>query len=88
MLCAHCLHDHVCVYVRMLAMLGMAGAAVASAAGLMTTARKYPCCVGLPVYCLFVIRVSSVLLACTCNSEIACAARVLLVGAQHKSAHT
>ena len=46
MSCARCLHDHVCVYVRMLAMLGMAGAAVAAAAGLMTTGRKYPCFVG------------------------------------------
>ena len=40
MLRLHGLHDHVCV-VRMLAMLGMAGAAVASAVGLMTAGRKY-----------------------------------------------
>ena len=53
---AHRLHDHVCVYVRMLAMLGMAGAAVASAAGLMTTVCEYPCYLCHPVYCLFVIR--------------------------------
>ena len=72
----------------MLAMLGMAGAAVASAAGLMTTARKYPCCVGLPVYGLFVIRFSFVRLARTCNAVIVFAASVLLVGVQYESAHT
>ena len=81
MLCAHCLPDHACVYLRMLAMLGMAGAVVASAAGLMTTARKYSCCAsgGPPVHCLFVVRVSSVLFSCTCNSEIVSTARVLVV---------
>ncbi len=85
---AHCLHDHVCVYMRMLAMLGMAGAAVASAAGLMTTVCKYPCFVGPRVHCLFVIRFSDVLLARTCNAEIVFAASVLLVGVQHASTHT
>ena len=72
----------------MLAMLGMAGAAVASAAGLMTTDRKYPCSVGLPVYCLIVIRFSFVLLARTCNAVIVFAASVLLVGVQHASVYT
>ena len=78
----HCLRDFVCVYVRMLAMLGMVGAAVASAAGLMTTVCKYPCSVGPRVYCLFVIRFSDVLLARTCNAVIVCTASVLLVGVQ------
>ncbi len=70
----------------MLAMLGMAGAAVASAAGLMTTERKYPCSVCLAVYCLFVICFSFVLLARTCNLDILCATRVLMVGVQYESA--
>ena len=84
----HCLRDLVCVHVRVLAMLGMAGAAVASAAGLMTTARKYTCSVGSRVHCLFVIRFSFVLLARTCNAVIVCAASVLRVGVQHASVHT
>ena len=85
--CVRCLHDHVCVYVRMLAMLGMAGAAVASAAGLMTTERKYPCFVGPP--CALFVRdsFSFVLLACMCDSEIICAARLLMVGVQHEHIH-
>ena len=72
----------------MLVMLGVAGAAVGSAAGLMTTGRKYPCSVGPRVHCLFVIRFSFVRLARTCNAVIVFAASVLLVGVQHASVHT